>query len=368
MFYGVFVYFYSDYSLKFYKILVSFSHEVMLSHTMASLYKQPKSPYWWLKRKDNKGKWIRASTKLRHDSSNQTMEAERIKAQASLEEAELIQSASGFSSPLFKDWASDWLVSDSMSSITKMNKWSGWKVLSKILDSLGIAHPIDVDYRVANLIYSKLLERGYTNQTIKTRIGVLSLVIDEAIRRGFTKTNPIKLVRIRGGAKIKQKTELSYDDQVKIEEHISKGTCKPWIEVSFLLGLYQGARISETIVTPKNFDLESNMFTIVQKGDRVRAAPIHPRVRPIAERICSGEVIEYPLLTSMSCNFSFVMKTIGVPITHHCLRVTCITRLHRAQVPYTAIMKYVGHTTISAHLIYEKLKPSDLAYVAEKLV
>lgn len=336
------------------------------SHTMASLFKQPKSPYWWVKHKDKFGKWNRRSTKLRHDSARQTIEAEKIRAKYSLEEAESAGRKIDYSGA-FSAWVVDWIAKSDIAKSTAKDRFVAWKAISDALSSQGVDHPCEVTYRVASDVYQILISRGYSDLTIHGRMVIFRMIMDEAVRMGFCHANPARMVRVKGGKPLNKKAELSHEDQARIEEFIQSGEAKEWFEVVFFFGLYHGMRLSECRLAAANFDLVNGHVNFIAKGSVKRQAPIHPKCMPIAERIVSGPPVYYPGTASMSNLFSRYAKSLGIQISHHCLRVTCITRLHRAGVPHVQIMKYVGHKTISSHLMYERLDVSDLVCVGRKL-
>ena len=334
---------------------------------MASLYKQKKSPYLWVRYRGANGKIKRESTGLKYDSSEQTKKAEVVRAQKSAFEAEQGYGVKGRRIGIhdeFDSWVVSWIERKGGSHHTVTYQISAWRTLRPILSDLNMTQPRQVTYASAQKICDRSLE-GRKRTTAHRLFKFFRSVMSESIRRGHIESSPIALFRFKGGTP-KAKLELSKEQEKAVWEKLPNWAF--WIKVSFVLGLYQGARISETRINLSQVDFKNKRITLKVKGGKEHTTFLHPQSEKVLlELKAKGmEQPDFPSESSMSANFGkFLHRACNLPNhSHHCLRVTCITRMARAGVPISQAMRFVGHSSESIHRIYQKLQPGDLESAA----
>lgn len=334
---------------------------------MASLYKQKKSPYWWLRYRGANGKIKRESTGLKHDNYEQTRQAEVERARKTAWEMGQGFGVRGRKIGLhdeFDSWVISWVERKGGSRNTLSYQISAWRTLRVILNDLEITHPKQVSYNSAQRICDRLLD-GRQRTTAHRLFKFFKSVMNESVRQGHVDANPIALYRFRGGT-FKEKLELTAEQEKKV------WACLPgkplWIKISFVLGLYQGARISETRINLSQVDFKNNAITLRIKGGKDHRTFLHPKSKSVLQELLDSGLseLELPERSSMSVLFSkFLHNACELPNhSHHCLRVTCITRMARAGVPISQAMRFVGHSSETIHRIYQKLQPNDLESAA----
>ena len=189
--------------------------------------------------------------------------------------------------------------------------------------------------------------------------------MNESVRRGHIPGNPVALYRFKGG-QFREKSELTKEQEKIVWENLHGRNF--WIKVSFVLGLYQGARILETRINLSQVDFKNKLITLNIKGGKKHTTFLHPQSEKVLLELKAMGMDEpkLPPKPSMSVLFSkFLHNVCSLPNhSHHCLRVTCITRMARAGVPISQAMRFVGHSSESIHRIYQKLQPNDLESAA----
>jgi integrase len=334
---------------------------------MASLYRQKNSPYWWIRYRGPNGKIKRESTGLRADQHEQSKQAEILKAQKSAWEMEQGFGVQGRKIGLhddFDSWVVSWIEKKGGSQATLNYQMSGWRTLRAILEPMGIYYPKQVSYDSAEGICDGLLN-GRRRTTAHRLFKFFRSIMNESVRRGHIPGNPVALYRFKGG-QFREKSELTKEQEKIVWENLHGRNF--WIKVSFVLGLYQGARILETRINLSQVDFKNKLITLNIKGGKKHTTFLHPQSEKVLLELKAMGMDEpkLPPKPSMSVLFSkFLHNVCSLPNhSHHCLRVTCITRMARAGVPISQAMRFVGHSSESIHRIYQKLQPNDLESAA----
>ena len=151
-----------------------------------------------------------------------------------------------------------------------------------------------------------------------------------------------------------------------------------WIAVTFLLGLYQAARLRQCMVPIADIDLKNKRITYwktvdgrpLTKGNKPFTQPIDDRLLPklreiIAARKAGGHRSLCDLPSAIpSVEWREFLDVCGLPrLVHHGLRVTWITRAAVSGVPMALAKRFVNHGSTSVHEIYQRLYADDIAHV-----
>jgi integrase len=332
---------------------------------MASLFKKPRSPFWYLRYKKN-GEWLKASTGLRHDDPNETAQARALRAEA--EAAELNREVASSGS---WDWVERHIAESNLSpkSVAKYRaqwRWLAMWLTERKLKPAGVryAHALDyLDWRIGRRKQSgKAAGRNTAIQDVK----LLSAILGEAVRRGMIAANPLVGMKLRKTTP-KRKPEFE-DREVEICREALKSS-PAWMQRAFEIALCTGCRLRETRIPMRCIDLDAKIPTITfpaPKGGEAKAFSIPcpealmPLFRELHAAGAEYTIDEFPFQPSRAWQHFFQGVGLG-HLTFHSLRVTKVTRLRREGVPREEAMRLVNHSSELVHLIYDRHRVQDLA-------
>ncbi|MEP7274337.1 MAG: site-specific integrase [Acidobacteriota bacterium] len=178
-----------------------------------------------------------------------------------------------------------------------------------------------------------------------------------AIREGFIEHSPFE-----GGETLIEKKHETRRDRVMtlVEETRLLDACvgryehlRPLIIAGVDLGMRSGELF---LMTWGDVDFNQNLITIKpenEKANRGRTAAMTGRVRDELLRLREAseerpDGLVFGITSSVKNGWRAICKTAEVTdLRFHDLRHTCVTRLVAAGVPAAAVMKSVGHTTLS---------------------
>ena len=210
-----------------------------------------------------------------------------------------------------------------------------------------------------------------SRNTALREIHLMSLLLNESIRRGFVCSNPCQQLEIPP-LPVARKPEITDDEIARIRAAL---VGRPeWMRICFEIALHQGCRLSETRIPLDQVDLDRRTITFAAKGRRlggrhVFVARLHGALVPLMLQLkAEGRAVTCELPSGASSCWHHLFRQIGLShLCFHCTRVTTITRLARARVPIAEAMAYVGHVSRTVHRIYQRLVPADLAGVESAL-
>ena len=337
------------------------------SGRMAYLRKLERSPFWQLRRRDlDTGKWVEHSTGLRHDNASDTRKAQRACEKATSAERQLGATANN---PAFAVWVPGYIATHWQRPESKRRYATAWQAIKRFLNENGITYPRQIKYahgdaflrwRKATPVHGRAV--GHNSALLEVKF--LSQLVNEAIRREFCESNPIARLGVaRKAAKVKP--ELT-DEQIKLLR--SKLSGEPeWMRVAFEISLYTGCRFGECEIPLENIDLEAGSIRIrdSKRGDtdprKYFTVPIHPSLRPTLVRLReSGVEVTCRLTRDKNGRINYFFRQCGVAASFHSLRVTFITRCHRAGLSETDAMRLVNHSSQLVHRIYSRLNVDDV--------
>lgn len=344
---------------------------------MAHLRRHKRSPYWYLRQRDlDTGKWREEATGLRYGNDADTRKAQRMADRLSIEERRI---GSPGTSPAFAAWVPGYLAThwaNKSSTGTRRRMGVAWQALRAFLQENDITHPRQVKYahgaaylqwRRQNHIHGKKV--GHNTALLELKF--LSQLVNEAIRREFTESNPIARL---GVARSPQKVKPELTD-AQISTLRKKIKSKPgWMGVAFEIALYTGCRFSECEIPMDDIDLIKGNLRLrdAKRGEndprKFFTVPIHPELRPTLERLQrKGATVTCRLSQDKNGRINYFFRQCGVAASFHSLRVTFVTRCHRGGLSQEHTMRLVNHSSQLVHRIYSRLNVEDVRAVQGKI-
>jgi hypothetical protein len=323
---------------------------------MASLYRDKKSPYWYLKKKGLDGKWRVQSTKYRHGVASETRKAREQCAEATLDESRRARKQDAWAT-----WVPDYLRSRYQNPHTRRRALNAWARLSEYLVLNRIHAPQNLTYR-ASVEYLTWRTAKAAHNTALLELKILGVICEEARRRGIIATNPavkLGIARVRG----REKAELTDENIEKIRAALK--TEPAWMSHAFEIALHQGCRLGETALFVSDIDLARGRLHFRKtKGDKPFTVPLNPALKPLLQKLCVGSkdrIFEMP--ANAYRDFHRFYKQLGIipSVTFHSTRVTVASRLARSGYPMAKAMRLLNHGSELVHRQYQRLQPEDVA-------
>lgn len=324
---------------------------------MASLYKDRKSPFWYIKFKDASGTWRSESTKYRHGIATETRKAQEKRAERTLEEARR-----GKRRDAWATWVPDYLASRYRAPVTLRRAKNAWASLNAYFIEKRIYAPQNLIYRDC-VEYLPWRTKKAAHNTALLELKILGVICEEAKRRSMITVNPalkLGIARERG----REKPELSDDDIIKIRTALKSEPV--WMSHAFEIALHQGCRLSETPLLIADVDLVKMLVHFRRtKGDKPFTVPIHPalqvRFRNLLENADKRERI-FELPSGAAREFHRFFKKLSIPgVSFHSTRVTVASRLARSGYSIAKAMRLLNHGSELIHRQYQRLQAEDVA-------
>ena len=340
---------------------------------MASIIPRKNSPHLHIKYKSD-GKWKTRATKYLKSSFEDRREARREVYRLTQQEMEI---TGGGPREHFNSWVPMWIQDRYAKSAKTESRYGlAWRNLSTFLDERKIKSPAQLN-REACFDYlrwrkdhenSALSPCGHNTALFELKF--LRVIMFEAVDRRIIQTNPCSRLKIEKEAS-KEKRPL--DDQEILFIYKKLAEQPEWMMVSMEFGLYQASRISQTSTPIDGIDWKRGIITYHRervKGGQAFSHPIDerfiPRLKTITAKSKDGLTCTLPSLASLIW-WKF-LKRIGIKdASHHCFRVTWVTRACLNEVPEAFAMKFVHHGSSDVHRIYQKLKAEDLKHVPSRV-
>ncbi|MBV8898871.1 MAG: site-specific integrase [Verrucomicrobia bacterium] len=244
-----------------------------------------------------------------------------------------------------------------------------WVKLEKWLSDIQVTRPAQLTYQLCQGYVGWRAQHGGKKNTAIGELKFLGQIMDEAIKRGYCATNPARKMGLRKTAP-PDKAEWQENEIKLVMETLEREMFGSWLHVTFLMGLYQAARLRQCAVPLDRIDFERGVITYpadVVKGGKAFAQPIVPQLRErllsiVNERRRRGERFLCTIPERPSIEWRVFLDSLGLRhVSHHGLRVTFITRACRARVPENQVMRFVSHSSTAVHRIYQKLSVGDIA-------
>jgi len=332
---------------------------------MASLYTRPNSPYWFLKRKLPGGKWVGASTGLRAESEVETAKAEILRAEATLSEALVGGGSAEAKHEKGWGWVDGWLRLHCKTPATLENYSCSWRHIIHWLALNNLSHPEQIKFAHGQEFITwrmgrKARHRVCNKNTALKDMKVLKMVLIHAARLGMIVANPIGALGITKD-RPRRKAEIT---DAQFNRCLELLEIEPeWMQLSFHIAMHTGCRLRDSALPLENINFERNTITFGKpKGGEARAftRPLPPALVPILKPLRARRVT-HEVPAHASRGFARFFKRAGANgVTFHCLRVSYVTRLHRAGVPLSAAMRLVNHSSEVVHEVYNRLGVDDV--------
>jgi integrase len=336
----------------------------------ASVFERPRSPrfyvvYWCPRRQ----KRVQEATPFRRDDPQGRRKALDLANERS-KEARADKDTDG--TERWESWVDEFLAqrySGSAKTGARMEyAWSQWRAF---LNAEQIHAPRALDYNaVLRFIAWRSSQVKPSSKKVVSRntalcdTKVMSVIMREAMRRGFATTNHCEKLGIKKDP-AKEKPEMTNEEIAKIRAELKS---RPeWMRVSFEVAIHQGCRLMETSLPLDRVDLARKTVQFSAKGrghgeKHVFTTQLHPGLIPLMRELReSGAKVTCTIPQMGAKDWHYFFKEIKLPhLCFHCTRVTAITKMARAGVPVSQAMAFVGHASETIHRIYQRLAASDL--------
>ena len=347
-------------------------------------YPRADSPFVWLKWQDPKtGKPAYKSTKVRWDHPKRTELVARIvhRIEGKLLDARERQGdgAAGGDACGWAAWVPGWIATTYGRSPGTLNTYRlKWAALARWLHSRHIHRPqaIRREDAFAYPEWRAAARKGKAGKTITRNTAIqelklLALILEEAVRRNWLETNPLRRLGLRRD-ETAPKPELTDEDIGKIRAAFVNPPAgivvEPWMPVAWEIALHTGLRHAETRLRLADVDFVGEEIHIAApKGGRARAfsIPLPPELMPTLRRLreqrraWAWDGPKHAPLASLVWRRFF--NGIELPdVTFHCTRVTFITRGMRAGIAERVMRELVNHAGSEVHRIYQRVRRVDL--------
>lgn len=267
---------------------------------------------------------------------------------------------------------------------------------------LGNKNIQDITYKdIQNFL--NYLNDNYSASTRDHTYQLIEKNMEVAYKKKFIKDNPCDLViKPRAKKQAKKIEALTIDEQQKLSSYLMNVSLeKEPLKNVFLIQMYMGLRISETLALLKNdFNLKENMlhicktitkdkygYTIIGKGPKteagIRDLPIPYFLLPyIKEQLSEADKNKYNLLfyknhilnhSNANAIFKRICNNLNIfkpNLSTHVLRHTYGTRCIESGMPPVVLQRLMGHTDIKITLntytsVLNKFKEDEIDKVSQ---
>ena len=357
---------------------------------MAYLIKQPSSPYWQLRFRDlETGAWCTKSTLKRHDDTKDSRAAQRMADEHTGREAKVGPDTDG----RFERWVPKFLKRRYTNPSTYKRSEAAWQRISEWLRMRNLRHPGQIkyahigdymDWRMTTPTFKhgprtrRMRQAGEPGpriecpppcmNTARMEIKFFSTVLTEA-QHMFEIANPFAGQRIAHGI-AKEKPDLA-PAQLLAARKAFEGH-SPWMRTVFEICAHIGCRFSEAIMPMSRVDFEQGLIWIAdakRKEDDPRklyAVPMPAALSDYLRTVKTERTAPANNTAGMNRYFNVLLKK-ATGATSHSLRVSFISRCHRAGLSESQAMRLVNHSTKSVHKIYSRLNLGDARLAMAKV-
>jgi len=328
---------------------------------MASIYKRPNSPYWWVSVKEAQG-WVKRRTEWRVSAPLETAKAKAFCLNQSLAEGQNreLLGCSAWIEPMIRN-----LPVSERSVVRYLEAWR-WLDLFMTEQHITLSqfapHVAD-DYIRWRTVNQNLRHKKISKNTACQELKFLKFLQKQARLRGKMIDRPMDDYVIRLSPK-KIKPALTDEQIEKIRAELPK--YPTWMSVSFEIGLATGARLQECSIPLECVDLKFNTITFPNPKGGVSKAftiPIPKSILPLLRQLKESgaeKTCEIPK-TKASVKWRRLFDRIGMKdVCFHCLRVTRVTRLRQAGVPAPDARRLVNHSSELIHRLYDRHQVEEL--------
>lgn len=326
---------------------------------MAFLRQTPKSAYWILKYRDlDTGRWREESTRCRIDDPKETRRAQRMAELASRRESQLAPRHQGD----FVEWAPAYLIAHFENLRSRKRYELAWSRCIEWMRLRNVRHPAEVRYEHAADFMDWRKADGASHNTARLELKLFSFVMQEALRRELCTKNPLALAKIARTAPRPKKELTSADFAAARAAFDSRA---PWMRTVFEICAHLGCRFNEAEFGPEDVDFKEKVIWLIdskRKECDPRRRYAVPMPAPLAKHLAAvfkkRDRTSGRLTGDQNRVFNSILKK-ATGATSHSLRVSFVTRCHRAGLSESQAMRLVNHSTRLVHAVYSKLNLSD---------
>ena len=331
------------------------------NHCMASLRKEKNSPFWFIRYRDlDTGRWRDKSTKLRHDTPNESRKARKMADEFSVRESQVAPTVSGN----FNSWVPLFMEQNYKNPNSLIRYQTAWAHIEKFLNFNNLKHPTQIKY-IHSEIYMEWRKKSVKHNSARLELKLLSFILNESIRREHIVNNPLLNAKI-SKEDPDEKPEISYEQFKAIQELMKE---KPkWMNIIFHVCAYTGCRYSDGNITLSQIDFPNNMVLLTD-GKRKKTSkkklyfmPMHESLKEFLKKFFEEEPnFSKKLSPSDNTHFNSVLKkATGIEnMTSQCNRVSFVTNCHRSGLTIQQSKLLVNHSSSVVHDVYSRLNNHD---------
>jgi site-specific recombinase XerD len=325
---------------------------------MAFLRTTPKSSFWILKYRDlETGRWREVSTRCRIDDAKDTRRAQRLAEEASKKEAQAAPQQGAFS-----EWTATYLENHFANARSKKRYDLAWQRCLEWMRVRNIRHASEVKYEHAADFMDWRKDQGASHNTARLELKLFSFVMQEALRREICVKNPLALAKVPRTPP-KPKKELALEEFAAARAAFADRA--PWMLTVFEICAHLGCRFNEAEFGKEDVDFGQKIIWLTdskrKEGDpRKRYAVPMPEglAKHLQAAFKKRDRTSGRLTGDQNRVFNSVLKA-ACGATSHSLRVSFVTRCHRAGLSESQAMRLVNHSTRLVHAVYSKLNLND---------
>ena len=329
---------------------------------MAHLKKDKRTAFWVLRYRDlDTGKWRDKSTGLRRDDPSESRKAQKMAAAASQQEAQVSSQLDG----AFSLWVASYLKSNYSNPRSLKRYTIAWERILEFMQERRIRHPREVRYEHAIDFLTWRKESGVLHNSARLELKFFSFIMQEALRRQYADRNPIALQKTPREIP-RSKKDLNLVEMEKVRDAFK--TKPEWMRTVFEICAHLGCRFSEAEIPREDVDFAHELIWLtdskrpIEDPKKRYAVPLPSTLGEYLKKVFEkNDKTVGNLIGDRNRAFNQVLtEAVGEKVTSHCLRVSFITRCHRANISENKAMRLVNHSSQLVHRIYSKLTAEDL--------
>jgi len=267
--------------------------------------------------------------------------------------------------------------------LTRIRYLNAWAWLQLYLVEVKLSIPARLNYAAAygylawRVQQKRRCGKLCSRNTALTELRVLGVIMNEAVRRGYSLSNPCDQLELRRD-RVKEKPELTREEIALIRREVAKREAhlplaQRWMSICFEIALHQTFRLRETQIPMDRVDIERRTIFWVGKGrngqPKTGTTLLHEALVPLMVALKAAGATHTCQLPRMAAKEWWSLRQqIGLGhTTFHSTRVTAITEMVRNDVPEPKARAFANHSSAIVNRIYQRLKPTDLAGVQDSL-
>ncbi|MBN2209555.1 MAG: site-specific integrase [Candidatus Coatesbacteria bacterium] len=331
------------------------------SSNTRGLFKQPRSPFWWISYSLN-GQRVRESTKTESKKLALQILSER---RAQIAKGEFLgtrEPGNMTISQLLYDKYLPW----SQSAKALKTHRRDTSLAANLCEELGNRRAADVTLEDLEIYRQKRRDAGAKPASCNREVGMLRHAFNKAIQWGLLKDNPAARVK-----SFKEKSRIRFlgrDEQSKLLQACRQSE-QPLLFPLVSLALLTGLRAGELYnLEWRDIDIARGSLAVRGgKGDKDRTVPLNRQAIAVLESM-DRKADRVFSIASVKRSFGTALRRAGIKgFRFHDLRRTFATNLASAGVDLTTIKRILGHSQFSATLMYLSTSAEHLRSAVDRL-